>query len=101
MIRDTRVYSAMQAIGILASLVVLSSSLVSPPTSQLLPAWLFIAIAISMLLYFSYNMYTILRGRPIPHAAWARNMTNRQLWTMKSLILIVGLAVVAAVVLFR
>lgn len=100
MIRNTRTYVAVQTVGALASLGVLLSWSVSPPMHPVFPMWCLIGIAAFTAGSFAYNIVMTLRGRPIPVASWARNLSDRQLWTMKG-VLIAAMLAVAVVVIFR
>jgi hypothetical protein len=100
MIRDTRTYIATQIVGVLASLMLLIIWSVSPPSHPLFPVWFLIAIAVFMLGSFIYNIYMRLSGRPVRRAWWAQNLTDRQLWTIKA-VLIAGLVVIALLIIFH
>lgn len=96
MIRDTRAFVAVQMIGALASLYLLINWSVNPQLHTLFPAWFLIGLAAFMFASFVYQIVMRLTGRQVPLAPWARNMSDRQLWIMKAILLIA--AVVIAVV---
>jgi hypothetical protein len=94
MIRDTRLYLAMNAIGALAALLVVASSLAISRTHPSLSLWLSVGVSLTLLCYFLYKTFLALRGRPIEITPGARGMTERQLWLVKG-----ALAAVAAAAL--
>jgi hypothetical protein len=99
MIRDTRTYVAINVVGALAALFLLAFWAISPPSHPLFPVWLLIGLAAFSLGGFVFQIIMRLTGRPVPLAPWAHNMTDRQLWIMKS-ILIAALVVITCVVIF-
>jgi hypothetical protein len=99
MIRDTRAFVAVNAIGALSALYLLVLWIVRWPARSLFPAWFLAGCAALMFGSFLYNVIMKLRGGPVPVASWARGMTNRQLWLVKGTVLIV-IAVVALAIIF-
>lgn len=100
MIRDTRTYVAVGTVGALGALMMLIVNVVSPPTRGPFPAWFFTVIALFMVGWFIYTIYMRLSGRPLPRFSWEPTLTDRQLWTFKTVFLAV-LAVVAIVIILH
>jgi|HubBroStandDraft_4_1064222.scaffolds.fasta_scaffold00006_148 hypothetical protein len=100
MIRDKRTFIVINAVGAACALFVLVSWTVSPPTHALFPPWFLMADGALLLGYFIYNIVRRLRG-PIQPARWARNMTDRQLWTLKGLVMVILVGVAFAIIFIR
>jgi len=101
MIRDTRLFIATQVVGLLACIMSLTLYSLRPPTNELFPAWLLIGAIVVALFAFIYNIFMKATRRPMPLAFWARNKTDRQLWTIKGSIFLGLLAIVAGIMFLR
>lgn len=101
MIRDARTFVAVNVIGALASLFLIASWTISPPKRPLFPAWLLILLGVVMLCGFVYQIVMRLSGRPVPVASWARAKTDRQIWTVKLVVLASLTAAAIAMILYR
>lgn len=95
MIRDTRAYVALNVVGALLALFLLANWAINPPSHPVFPAWLLIGLCALLFAGFVYQIIMRLTGRSVPSAP--RNVTDRQLWIMKT-ILIAALVVIAFVV---
>lgn len=100
MIRDTRTYVVVNAVGALTSLLLVALWAISPPRDSLFPTWLLIGLAAFSFGTFVYQIIMRLTGRPVPLAWWARGKTDRQIWTVKCVVL-ACLAVVIVLVFYR
>ena len=100
MIRAKRTFIAVNAVGAAATLLVLISWSLRPPSSVLFPPWFWRADAAFVFGWFIYNIVRRMRG-PIEPARWARGMTDRQLWIAKGLIIAVGIGAVFVVTVLR
>lgn len=100
MIRDKRVWIAVNAVGAAAALYVLISWSLRPPTHELFPPWFWQADAAFVFGAFIYNIVRRLRG-PIQPARWARSMTDRQLWIIKGVLIAAVIGGVFVVVALR
>lgn len=98
MIRDTRAFVAVNAIGALSALYLLVYWAVHRPAQSLFPWWILAGSAAVMLGAFLYNMIMKLSGRPLPIAPWARGKSDRQLWLIKGIVLVVGVAIALAII---
>jgi hypothetical protein len=100
MIRDKRTFIAVNAVGAAATLLVLISWSLRPPSSLLFPPWFWRADAAFVFGVFIYNIARRMRG-PIEPARWARGMTDRQLCIAKGLLIAVGMGAVFVVTVLR
>lgn len=100
MIRDKRTGIAVNAIGAAAALFLLISWSISRPTHALFPQWLLLTDAALLLAFFIYNIVRRLRG-PIQPARWARNMSDRQLWIVKGIVIVVVISVTFVFIALR
>jgi hypothetical protein len=99
MIRNVPTYVAVNVVGALAAVTMLISTAATASTQPALQVWFFVVVAVLMFGQFTYNIVMRLRGRPIPRAAWTRNMSDRQLWLIKGGCM-AALAVFAIVIIF-
>jgi len=100
MIRDKRTWIVVNAVGLAASLFVLISWSLRPPTLWLFPPWFWQADAAFVCGGFIYNIVRRLRGLIEP-ARWACGMTDRQLWITKGLLIVVVIGGVFVVTILR
>lgn len=99
MIRDTRAFVAINAVGALSSLLLVVLWITAPSPHSLFSTWLPMGTALVSFGCFVYMTCLKLSGRPIPTARWARGKSDRQLWTIKGVI-IGALLVVSLVIIF-
>ena len=100
-IRDTRTYVVVNVVGALISLFLVALWAISPPRHELFPTWLLIGLAAFSFGGFVYQIIMRLTGRPVPLAWWARGKTDRQIWTVKYVVLACLAVIVIVLVLYR
>jgi hypothetical protein len=100
MIRDKRTWIAVNTVGAAAALFMLISWSAFPPAHPVFPRWFLLADAAVLFGLFIYNIVRRLRG-PIQPARWARNMSDRQLWIIKGILLVVVIGFALVVVALR
>ena len=104
MIRNPRALTAVNTVGALAALFLLISWSLRPSTSALFPQWFLVALALVLLGSFVYQIVMTLTGRPVPVMRWARGLSDRQLWTIKGVVmavLVLGAFIFVAVTVHR
>lgn len=100
MIRDKRTWIAVNAVGAAAALFMLITQSVFPSPHPLVPHWFLLADAVLLFGLFIYNIVLRLRG-PIEPARWAHNMSDRQLWIIKSILMLVVIGVALGALALR
>jgi hypothetical protein len=98
MIRDKRLFIAINAVGVAAALLLLVRWTAFPSPHSLFPQWFMVGDALLMFGYFIYNIVRRMRG-PIEPSGWARNLTDKQIWTVKGVVMS-ALAVAVFVIIF-
>ncbi|HEX3672269.1 MAG TPA: hypothetical protein VHT92_11255 [Candidatus Cybelea sp.] len=98
MIRDKRLYIAVNAVGAASAAFALVIWTAFPSRHSLFPQWFLVGDALLLLGFFIYNVVRRMRG-PIEPTGWARNLTDKQIWTVKGVVMSV-LAVVALCIIF-
>jgi len=96
MIRDARIVLGLRTLVALYFLF-LFVYYIRNPNQSVFPAWFWMGLAAVGFGACTYEIVRTLMGPPLQTAAWARKMSDRQLWTIKG-VLIAAIAAYAIVV---
>lgn len=98
MIRDKRLFIVVNGVGAASAVLMLVTWTASRSPHSLFPQWFMVGDALFLLGYFIYNIIRRMRG-PIEPTGWARNLSDKQIWTVKGVVMSV-LTVMVFVIIF-
>lgn len=100
MIRDKRAYIVVNAIGAASAVFLIVMWTAFPSPHSFLPQWFLVVDGLFLLGAFIYNIIRRMRG-PIEPTGWARNLSDRQIWTVKGVVMSVLLVAVFVIIFYR